>query len=220
MKKNAKGVDKAVAGLNGLEGRIIPTSLIIQEYFADLSEEIESVQSEIDAIKSRISEIDEEYSGENSIISDAYENENNDKDDDNKKTSKKLLKEALTKLDTKDAENKEAYDLINEYLEMIDNKPKLNKTLKCLNSKLEKNLIQKYPSLTEQEIKNLMVEKKWMKNIENCIESELDNISNRLSNRVQELVERYEKSLIQNENEVDSLTAKVEEHLKKMGMVL
>lgn len=211
-KKNSKGEDKAVAGLNGLEGRIIPTSLIIQEYFTDLSEEIEAVQSKIEAIKSRRSEIDEEYSGEDTIISDAYDKEN--------KTSQKLLKEALKKLGRKDKDNEEAYDLINEYLEILKNQPKLNKTLKDLNSKLEKSIIKKYPTLTEQEIKTLLVEKKWLKHIENRIESELDNICNRLSTRVKELVDRYEKSLIEIENEVESLTAKVEEHLKKMGMVL
>lgn len=212
MKKNSKGVDKAVSGLDGLEGRIIPTSLIIQEYFPELQQQIEDIEAELDSIKSRKAEIDEENgTTDDSLINDAY---------DEGKTSKKQLKDTLVNLGKRDDENAEAFDLLTEYLELLEKEPSMKKSLNALKDEVERKVISKYPKLSEEEIKTLIVDKKWFSTISERIESELDNISHRLSNRIKELAERYEKPLVEIEKEVDDLTSKVEEHLKAMGMVL
>ncbi|NCB72263.1 MAG: type I restriction-modification system subunit M [Clostridia bacterium] len=212
MKKNSKGVDKAVSGLDGLEGRIIPTSLIIQEYFPELWQQIEDIEAELDSIKSRKAEIDEENgTTDDSLINDAY---------DEGKTSKKQLKDTLVNLGKRDDENAEAFDLLTEYLELLEKEPSMKKSLNALKDEVERKVISKYPKLSEEEIKTLIVDKKWFSTISERIESELDNISHRLSNRIKELAERYEKPLVEIEKEVDDLTSKVEEHLKAMGMVL
>lgn len=211
MKKNSKGVDKAVSGLDGLEGRIIPTALIIQEYFPELQQQIEDIEAELDSIKSRKAEIDEEYGVEEGLLEDAYTDG---------KTSKKQLKVTLDNLGKRDDENAEAYDLLTEYLELLEKEPSLKKSLNALKDEIERKVIAKYPKLSEEEIKNLIVDKKWFATISERIESELDNISHRLSNRIKELADRYEKPLVQIEKEVEDLTSKAEEHLKAMGMVL
>jgi len=210
MKKNSKGVDKAVSGLDGLEGRIIPTYLIIQEYFPELQQQIEDIEAELDSIKSRKAEIDEEYGVEEGLLEDAYTDG---------KTSKKQLKVTLDNLGKRDDENAEAYDLLTEYLELVEKEPSLKKSLNALKDEIERKVIAKYPKLSEEEIKALIVDKKWFSTISERIEAELDNISHRLSNRIKELAERYEKPLRKIEKEVDDLTGKVEEHLKAMGMV-
>jgi len=64
-----------------------------------------------------------------------------------------------------------------------------------------------------------VVEKKWMHNIEQRIKTEMDNISHRLTQRIKELAERYETPLPQLSNEINDLTAKVENHLKQMNFV-
>ena len=212
MKKNSKGVDKAVSGLDGLEGRIIPTSLIIQEYFPDLQQQIEDIESELDSIKSRKAEIDEENgTTDDSLINDAY---------DEGKTSKKQLKDTLVNLGKRDDENAEAFDLLTEYIELLEKEPSLKKSLNALKDEIERKVISKYPNLLEEEIKILIVDKKWFSTFSERIESELDNISHRLSNRIKELADRYEKPIILIEKEVEDLTSKVEEHLKAMGMAL
>lgn len=211
MKKNSKGVDKAVSGLDGLEGRIIPTALIIQEYFAELQQQIEDIEAELDSIKSRKAEIDEENgTSDDSLINDAYVEG---------KTSKKQLKDALADLGKRGNENAEASDLLTEYLELLDKEPSLKKSLNALKDEIERKVIAKYPKLSEEEIKALIVDKKWFSTISERIEAELDNISHRLSNRIKDLAVRYEKPLMQIENQVENLTSKVEEHLKAMGMV-
>lgn len=212
MKKNSKGVDKAVSGLDGLEGRIIPTYLIIQEYFPELQQQIEDIEAELDSIKSRKAEIDEENgTSDDSLINDAYVEG---------KTSKKQLKDALADLGKRDDENAEAHDLLNEYLELLEKEPSLKKSLNALKNEIERKVISKYPKLSEEEIKTLIVDKKWFSTISERIEAELDNISHRLSNRIKELADRYEKPIILIEKEVEDLTSKVEEHLKAMGMAL
>lgn len=211
MKKNSKGVDKAVSGLDGLEGRIIPTSLVIQEYFPEVQQQIEDIEAELDSIKSRKAEIDEEHGTEEGLLEDAYTDG---------KTSKKQLKDTLVNLGKRDDENAEVQDLLTEYLELLEKEPSLKKSLNALKDEIERKVISKYPNLSEEEIKTLIVDKKWFSTISERIESDLDNISHRLSNRIKELADRYEKPLIEIKKEVDDLTSKVEEHLKAMGMVL
>jgi type I restriction enzyme M protein len=71
--------------------------------------------------------------------------------------------------------------------------------------------------LSENEVKTLVVDDKWMQTIENAVKGEIDHISQRLTNRIKELAERYETPLPQIDKEVEELEAKVKDHLKKMG---
>ena len=80
-------------------------------------------------------------------------------------------------------------------------------------------MIEFYPSLTEQQIKQLVVEDKWLAIVEKDIHSEMDRISQHLTQRIKELAERYEKPLPKQNNEVEILGSTVNEHLHKMGFV-
>ena len=90
--------------------------------------------------------------------------------------------------------------------------------MKKATADLEILIIKKYPTLSIAEIKTIVVDKKWMHSIEQRIKSEMDNISHRLTQRIKELAERYETPLPQLSDKVNTLTAKVEEHLKEMGL--
>ena len=56
-----------------------------------------------------------------------------------------------------------------------------------------------------------------MASIASKIKTEMDAISHRLTERIKELAERYETPMPKLTEEVETLTNKVEEHLKKMG---
>jgi type I restriction enzyme M protein len=58
-----------------------------------------------------------------------------------------------------------------------------------------------------------------MQTLQHAINSEMDRISQRLTQRIKELAERYEMPLPELTSRVDELTSRVEVHLKKMGMV-
>ena len=68
-----------------------------------------------------------------------------------------------------------------------------------------------------EEIKDLVVEKKWCLTIFNGIDDIYSAISQRLTNRIVELAERYAEPLPQIEQEVDDFESKVKSHLERMG---
>ena len=76
-----------------------------------------------------------------------------------------------------------------------------------------------YPKLTEDDIKTLVVNDKWQATLKNAIASEIERVTQQLANRVKTLEERYAEPLPQLVQEAETLSSKVEEHLKKMGLV-
>ncbi|SFS63095.1 type I restriction-modification system subunit M [Lutibacter maritimus] len=109
--------------------------------------------------------------------------------------------------------------ILRKYIQLKDDETAVKKEIKEAEDKLDALLYAKYPTLTAEEIKTLVVVDKWMVAIENAVKSEIDNISQRLTNRIKELTERYETPLPLINTETSLLENKVSEHLKKMGFV-
>jgi type I restriction enzyme M protein len=82
---------------------------------------------------------------------------------------------------------------------------------------LDQKCLAKYPTLTEAEVKHLVIEHKWMDAIGMAIHNEIERISQTLTQRVKELAERYETTLPQAESRMEELEKKVSGHLQKMG---
>jgi type I restriction enzyme M protein len=81
-------------------------------------------------------------------------------------------------------------------------------------------VLERYQTLTEDDIKQLVVDDKWLTSIERSVKTEMERISQRLTGRIKELAERYETPLPQQTAEVDSLETKVMAHLANMGFSL
>ncbi|HXI24661.1 MAG TPA: hypothetical protein VNG71_12420, partial [Pyrinomonadaceae bacterium] len=77
----------------------------------------------------------------------------------------------------------------------------------------------KYPKLTADEIKTLVVDDKWLARLADDVQGELDRVSQALTGRIRQLAERYARPLPKLIREVATLAARVDEHLKKMGAV-
>ena len=73
--------------------------------------------------------------------------------------------------------------------------------------------------LSEEEVKALVVEDKWLTTLASDVQTELNRISQALTGRIKELAERYATPLPKLTEEVEILSAHVDEHLKKMGFV-
>ncbi len=91
--------------------------------------------------------------------------------------------------------------------------------VKELKSALERKVKAKYFDLTVEEIKELLVNKKWYYTIFNGIDALYISISNNIAARVAELAERYEKTLPDLSKQVNDYEAKVKSHLERMGFV-
>ncbi|MFK8113206.1 MAG: hypothetical protein AB8B91_13440 [Rubripirellula sp.] len=69
------------------------------------------------------------------------------------------------------------------------------------------------------DIKSLVVGEKWLATVWSSIQAEIDYISQNLDRRVRELAKRYAEPLPSLTVEVESLHAKVLEHLSAMEAV-
>lgn len=208
-KKGEKEVVKEVAGIEGLEGTLIPPALIIQEYFAREQKALDDMETQEETLNATMDELREEQGGEDGLLAEAM--------DDKQKISKKNLQTAIKDIGKRTADNAEEYDMLHQYKKLMEEEADVKAKIKAALAELEKKVIAQYPKLTINEIKTIVVEKKWMAEMEKRIRTEMDNISHRLTQRIKELAERYETPLPQLSKNVDDLTAKVENHLRKMN---
>lgn len=107
--------------------------------------------------------------------------------------------------------------MLKEWLKLNDEQADIKVRLKDAEAELDAKAYAKYPELTEAEIKALVVDAKWLAALDKDIHGEMDRISQRLTQRVRELAERYETPLPQMASRVAELEAKVNRHLEKMG---
>ena len=75
----------------------------------------------------------------------------------------------------------------------------------------------KYASLTEEDIKRLVIGKKWFATLSTRLDNEMQRIGQQLSSKVSALAERYAQTLPEIDAEIAGLEAKVTAHLKQMG---
>jgi type I restriction enzyme M protein len=92
------------------------------------------------------------------------------------------------------------------------------KDLKIKVAELDNATLNQFKKLTEEDVRILVVDDKWLASLKSGIQSEIDAISQRLTGRVKELAERYENTMTELNHQTNSLEEKVEDHLKKMGL--
>ncbi|HLP37053.1 N-6 DNA methylase [Lacibacter sp.] len=211
--KDDKQVDK------GWACDLVPKALVIDRYFLTEKKAIEKLEAERETVASTLQELEEEQSGDEGYFSDF--------DKVNKANVQKRLKEILAskpKISKQSlamaAEAETAYGeqaVLEQYLELTEKQTELNKKIKEAEAELDKITLARYKTFTETEIKQLVVDDKWMASIERSVKTEMERISQRLTQRIKELAERYETPLPKQTMEVAELETKVTAHLQKMG---
>lgn len=100
----------------------------------------------------------------------------------------------------------------------IDKKKKeVDKEVKEKKQALTLLVANKYAALTEEETKQLVVDKKWLATIYAMIHSEMQQVTQQLTSEVISVAERYEQTLADMDKEVEEYERKVATHLKEMG---
>ncbi|MBK9214667.1 MAG: hypothetical protein IPM59_03575 [Chloracidobacterium sp.] len=107
--------------------------------------------------------------------------------------------------------------VLEEYLRLTDLISGLKKKLKEAESELDALAYAKYRTLTDDDVKQLVVDDKWLASLSIAINGEVDHISQQLTGRVKELAERYDTPLPQMVERTAELETKVNGHLKRMG---
>ncbi len=77
-----------------------------------------------------------------------------------------------------------------------------------------------YPTLSDEDIKTLLVTDKWQATLQSRIEAEIERITAQLADRVTQLEARYAEPLPNLLDEVDRLSQKVTAHLQAMGVAI
>lgn len=196
--------DKTVEGLEGIIGRMIPPDLLIQEYFAKEWEAVTDFEVQIESAKAELEEIQEETEVENGIFSDLEKV--------NLTSVKGLLKQRKS-----EKAPKEEIAVIENYIRLNEAISSFTKLIKIQKETIEKLAIERYPKLSENEIKDLVINKKWIKHLESCLYEEKERISQTLTQRIIELTERYNVTLPEMETALNKYESKVKSHLQKMG---
>jgi type I restriction enzyme M protein len=212
--KQKKMIDK------GWTCDLIPKELVTNRYFQKEKQQLENLEAEKEKTIAELTKLEEEHSGEEGYFADFEKI--------NKATIATRIKEIKLeqKQDIKMAAEPEVkygeaeiteMNVLNKHLELTDKLSDLTKKNKEAEIEQDNKLYAKYPTLSCEEIKALVVDDKWMQTIENTIKSEIDQISQHLSTRIRELSERYESPLPIIEKEVAILEDRVSNHLEKMG---
>jgi type I restriction enzyme M protein len=192
------------------EGLLIPKSLMTAKYFSEEQKIIERLESERDDITRQIEELVEEHGGDEGLLSDSK----NEKD----KVTKIFVQKRFKEIE-KDKEAVDERKVLQQYLKLSEQETEAAKKVKDAAAKLEKKVLDKYSALSEADIKNIIVEDKWIAALERDVKTEMERISQRLTGRIKELAGRYAQPLPGMTQEVEALENKVKAHLKKMGYV-
>jgi type I restriction enzyme M protein len=242
-KKSGKASRKEVEGIEGLEGRLIPPTLLIEMFFRKERSSIEELEEDKEAISLKMKEMEEEHSGEEGILEGVKSDKGkvikgivHDRVLEIKETiikssnypaTKKNLVKAIKKSNFSKIkwkkgviDNQDLFaelDVFHDYLGLMDEESHLSKEINETLRDMEGKVTKKYSVLSIDDIKNIVVDNKWMASIEKLVQTEIDRISQRLSGRIKELAERYENTLPELNTEINKLEKSVNTHLKEMG---
>lgn len=142
----------------------------------------------------------------------------NDKGLVNKTSIKQAIIEAKANCEIPDL-YKEDYAVLIKLQNCLEKIAEYTSLVKEFNAELDEKCRVKYAELTIDEIKELLVNRKWYYSIFKGIEALYVTTSHEIAGRVSELAERYENTLPNLERDVDNYEVRVKEHLKKMGFV-
>jgi type I restriction enzyme M protein len=196
--KNGKQVDK------GWFCDLVPKALIVARYFAPEQGSIESQQADLEAVTVQMEELEEEHGGDEGAFSEL------------EKVNKANVAARIKEIKG-DADAQAETLILKEWLVLNDRQAALKKEIKDAELLLDRLAYDKYPTLTEAEIKVLVVDDKWLARIGAAVAGEIDRVSQGLTQRVKVLAERYEVPLPELVINVAELEARVAGHLAKMG---
>lgn len=226
-----------VVGKKKYQCELIPPALVIDRWFADEHAEVEALAAEVESLTAQLTELEEEHGGEEGLLGSL------------EKITRATVKEALSEQggasspnplgrartpsapsperQLKVAEPTSAYltddtsdsAILQRWLDLHEQLIEKKSAHRDAEESLAKQTLEKFGQLTVDEIKTLVVADKWLATLAATAQGEVDRVSQTLTRRIRQLAERYATPLPALEDEVETLSAKVSAHLKKMGAV-
>ncbi|MFP6176084.1 type I restriction-modification system subunit M [Helicobacter pylori] len=180
---------------------LIPKNLIKQRFFEQEAKELEELENALNEKEAHFEEFIEEHSSEEGLF---YELK---------------INESVLKKELKNATDLEDKKILKTALEWLEAK---NKALKMKNKayeELELKAFHQYKNLEINEIKDLIIQDKWLKSLKNALENKIQKRINAFASTLNEIISSYSNSLLELDKEVKESESKVLEHLKDLGLM-
>ena len=200
IEKDKKGREKD----KGWACDLIPKRYIVARYFADDAAVIDHLHAELDSIAARLTELEEEHSGDDATFAGF--------DKINRANVASRLKEIRGDQDALD----EAA-VLTEWNRLNAEETELKRRLKDAELALDARAYARYAGLSEDEVKGLVVEDKWMGVLDADVHGEMARVSQELMHRVQLLGDRYKVPVSALTMAYEMIESKVNRHLIEMG---
>jgi len=207
--KKIKETPDLILGKKKYKMDLVPPALLVARYFAAEQDVIDSLEAKAEVAARELEEFVDVHAGEDGILEDLK----NDKG----RIPKAALKERIKTI-TDDPESVDDCAVLTNCLALVDSESEASRAVKGAREAFDAKTFAQYPKLTEADIKDLVVDAKWLSSLAATIAGEVQRLAEVLAGRLKRLEERYAKTLPELEQEVDALTGKVEEHLKQMGL--
>lgn len=196
--KPGKQVDK------GWACDLVPKATLVARYYAKEQALMDEMSAQLDSMAARLAELEEEHGGDEGAFAEL--------DKVNKAQVNARLKETQ-----RDADAQDEAAVLRQWLQLSEQEAQLKKTLKELDAHVDQQAHDHYPRLSEAEIQTLVLDDKWLGALGAAVHGELERITQRLTQRLKELADRYESPSSALSKQADELQARVDEHLARMG---
>ncbi|GAA7388327.1 type I restriction-modification system subunit M [Helicobacter pylori] len=180
---------------------LIPKNLIKQRFFEQEAKELEELENALNEKEALLDEFIEEHSNEEGLF-------------DGLKINESVLKKEL-----KNATDLEDKEILKTALEWLEAKNKVLKVKNKAYEKLELKAFHQYKNLEINEIKDLIIQDKWLNSLKNALENKILKRINALTSALNEIISSYSNSLLELDKEVKESESKVLEHLKDLGLM-
>ncbi|GAA7465220.1 type I restriction-modification system subunit M [Helicobacter pylori] len=180
---------------------LIPKNLIKQRFFKKEAKELEELENAFNEKEADFEEFIEEHSSEEGLF---YELK---------------INESVLKKELKNATDLEDKEILKTALELLEAK---NKALKMKNKayeELELKAFHQYKNLELGEIKDLIIQDKWLKSLKTALENKIFKRTNAFASALDGIISNYSNSLLELDKEVKESESKVLEHLKDLGLM-
>jgi type I restriction enzyme M protein len=187
---------------------LVPPALVVARYFADDQAAVDELTVQAEAATAALEQHVEEHGGDEGLLSDAI----NDKGKLTQAAAKEALKEAKATAD------EEAIEAAEGALDLLRAEAVAKKEVAERQAALDKAVLNKYGDLSLRDVQALVLDDKWAWTIRSRLDAQLSTLSDTLINRLSNLAGRYESTLGELMNEVETLSARVASHLAHMGL--
>ena len=192
-----------------LECDLLPVSVVVSKFFAADYEAILAKRAEMEQISGEIEGLPEE--NPEAFDEGLYEMLEKVNEANVKKAVAAQKKHSIEA----DARTVEVW---NQYLALCTRKKEDSKALSALVDALTEEVRKKYAAFTADEICDLVINDKWLKEVRSRSEAENKRVCESISSQVSVLNERYAKPLPKINEDIAKLSDEVDGFLKAMGI--